>query len=303
MRSPLLAVVALAAAVLVASAGASAQTLNCAVTLDRRALSGSEFVFLDDLRTGVARYLNERPWSDDVFEPDERIDCSVQITITEAPSQTTFRGQLVVQASRPVYGTAQPTTVLLLSDDRWDFAYTRGQNLVYDPNRFDPLTSVLDFYALLVVGYDYDTFGPLAGTPYFERARRIAEIAVADARGEAWGGDLSEERTRFGLVQQLLDPIFEPLRRAHFEYHFTVLDHFVLEPQTAWAETMAVLESLHELFLQFNRRRYATDVFYGAKYQELTDLLREAPQRNEAYALLSEMDAAHLGTYDELVNG
>ena len=63
-----------------------------------------------------------------------------------------------------------------------------------------------------------------------------------------------------------------------------------------------MLGDLHELYLQFNRRRYATDVFYAAKYQELVDLLIDSPQRNEAYALLSEMDQAHIGPYDALVS-
>ena len=36
---------------------------------------------------------------------------------------------------------------------------------------------------------------------------------------------------------------------------------------------------------------------------ELASLFREAPQRNEAYAYLSEMDATHLSTYDVLVSG
>ncbi len=43
-------------------------------------------------------------------------------------------------------------------------------------------------------------------------------------------------------------------------------------------------------------------MFWGAKYQELTSLFRDAPQRNNAYALLSEMDPAHISTYDALVN-
>ncbi len=76
----------------------------------------------------------------------------------------------------------------------------------------------------------------------------------------------------------------------------------MIEPEAAWAAAIEVLSGLHELHLQFNRRRYATDVFFGAKYEEIVSLLQEAPQRNEAYAFLSEMDPSHLGTYDTLVN-
>ncbi len=287
---------------LVASAAApSAQELNCQVLLSRAALSGSEFAYLDDLRTEVARYVNARAWTDDVFGPDERIDCRLQITITEALSQTAFVAQLVVQASRPIYGTAQSSQTILLSDDAWAFDYTRGQNLVFDLNRYNPLTSLLDFYALLILGYDYDSFEPLGGTPHFERARRIAEVARSGG-ADSWGGDLSEDRSRYSLVQELLDPGFEVLRRAHFAYHYSVLDQFVAQPEQAWAEALETLGALHGLFLQFNRRRYATDVFFASKHVEIANLLRDSPQRNQAYAFLSEMDAAHLSSYDTLVN-
>ena len=294
---------ALACLILAAALAAapSAQELNCRVSLNRSALSGSEFTYLEELRTEVERYVNQRTWTEDVYGADERIDCRLQITITEATSQTSFLAQLVVQASRPIYGTAQSSPTILLSDDAWAFSYSRGQNLVSDLNRFDPLTSLLDFYALVILGYDYDSFTELGGTPHFERARRVAEVARA-AGADGWGGDLSEDRSRFSLVQELLDPTFESLRRVHFAYHFGVLDQFVGQPQEAWERAMAAVGELHALFLQFNRRRYATDVFFATKHTEIAGLLREAPQRNQAYAFLSEMDAAHLSTYEVLVN-
>jgi len=287
-------------------ASAAAQELNCQVTLNRAAVTGAEFGYLDEFRTEVFRYLNSRAWTDDVFRAEERIDCQIQITLVQAISQTDFAAQLVVQASRPIYGTAQRTSTLRVADEGWRFTYARGQTLIYDPNRFDPLTSVLDFYANLVLGYDYDTFAELGGTPYFERAFRIAELSRATEAGQpggGWFGQGNEDRARFTLVQELLDPVFEPVRRAHYAYHFRVLDHFVIRPQQAWVDALATLTELHALYLQLNRRRYVTDIFFGVKYQELVDLMIDAPQRNQAYALLSEMDPSHLGTYDALVSG
>lgn len=294
---------ALAAAT--ALAPARAQELNCQISLNRDAITGTEFDFLDEFRQEVFRYVNNRAWTDDVFRPEERIDCQIQLTFTAALSQTTFAAQLVVQASRPIYGTAQRTTTMRVADNTWEFTYARGQSLIYDPNRFNPLTSVLDYYANLILGYDYDTFEPLGGTRFFERALRIAELSrttPAGAPGEGWFGQGVEDRARFTLANELLDPVFQPVRQAQYDYHFVVLDHFVVRHEQAWADAIETLSALHELYLQNNRRRYVTDVFFGAKYQELASLLADAPQRNQAYALLSEMDAAHLGTYDALVN-
>ncbi len=288
-----------------ALAPASAQELNCQITINRDAITGTEFDFLREFREEVFRYVNSRAWTDDVFRAEERIDCQIQITFVAAESQTSFNAQLVVQASRPIYGTAQRTTTFRAADSNWDFSYARGQNLIYDPNRFNPLTSVLDFYANVILGYDYDTFEAFGGTPFFERAQRIAELSRATPAGEpgkGWYGQGIEDRARFTLAQELLDPVFAPVRQAQYDYHFTVLDHFVVRHEQAWEDAMTTLAALHELYLQNNRRRYVTDVFFGAKYQELVALLVDAPQRNEAYALLSEMDAAHIGSYDGLVS-
>lgn len=288
------------------ASAAAAQELNCQVSLNRQAVTGAEFGYLDEFRQEVFRYVNGRAWTDDVVAAEERIDCQIQITLTQALSQTDFSAQLVVQASRPIYGTGQRTTTFRVADEGWRFSYARGQTLIYDPNRFDPLTSVLDFYANLIVGYDYDSFAEMGGTPYFERALRIAELSrptEAGQPGGGWYGQGAEERSRFTLVNELLDPVFAPVRRAHFAYHFAVLDHFVIQPRDAWTDALTMLDELHELYQSMNRRRYVTDVFFGVKYQELVDLLLDAPQRNEAYALLSEMDPSHLGTYDALVTG
>ena len=285
---------------------AAAQELNCTVGINRAQLTGNEYEFLDELRTQVERYINDRAWTDDVFDNRERIDCSVQVTLTQALSLTQFTGQIAVQASRPIYGTAQRSVTLLLLDNTWQFSYARGQALVYDPNRFDSLTSVLDFYANVILATDYDTFAELGGQPYWDQARLTADLgrAVTSDFGVGWTSlSSTDDRSRSDLVQQMLDPAFLPLRRAQYAYHFGVLDRFTTAPEASWTAALATLQQLHELYLTFNRRRFATDVFYSAKATEIAALLREAPQRNEAYAYLSEMDGAHLAAYDVLVSG
>jgi hypothetical protein len=279
---------------------ARAQELRCTVTVNKDALQGTEFAYLDDLREEISRYVNDRAWTDDVYLDRERIDCAFQITFTRALTLNTFEATIVVSAHRPIYGTPQRTQTFLTQDNRWGpFTYTQGQGLIYAPNRFDAFVSVLDFYALLILGYDYDTFSALGGQPYFERARAIAELARAvDAEGWFIVGD---ERTRGNLITQLLDPRFAPLRRVHFDYHFGVLDHFTTQHEQAWERGMEVLTALNTLYEEFNARRFATDVFFSAKFNELADLFADAPRRNEAYELLAEMDAPHLTTYDRIV--
>jgi len=279
---------------------ASAQELNCRVTVNTSALSGNEFSFLNDLRNEIEQYLNNRSWTDDRFEEFERIDCSVSITFTEAQGLDRFNAQIVVGSRRPIYATQQSTTVFQVVDSNWEFQYNRGQPLIYDPNRFDPLTSLLDFYALMILGYDYDTFSELGGTRFFQRAREISELAQAQG-GPGWVS-LGDDQTRTALVRQLLGPRYEPLRRAYFLYHLGTLDRFTRDYEAAWETGYSAIEGIYDLFLDVSRK-YATDIFFATKSSELTDLFSEASDvRTQLYAMLIEMDPARSSDYDRLLD-
>lgn len=294
MRSALLIVLLVAL-----GAPAQAQELNCRVSVDFRTLSGTEFSFLNDLRDQIEQYLNGRAWTEDRFNDLERIECNVGITFTEAQGLDRFTAQIVVGASRPIYATRQNTRVFQVVDSDWEFQYNRGQPLIYDPNRFDALASLLDFYALLILGYDYDTFSELGGTPFFERAREISELAQAQA-GPGWVS-IGDDQTRTALVRQLLDPRYEPLRRAYFLYHLGALDRFTREYEEAWQSGFSAIEGIYELFLEVSRK-YSTDVFFATKSSEIADFFFEAEDvRNQLYAMLIEMDPARSSDYDRLL--
>ena len=277
----------------------AAQELNCRVTVNYQQLSGSEFTFLSELGEQAELYLNERSFTQDRYLDFERIDCLMQIIFEEAVSLTSFSARLVLSTSRPIYGVPQVSTILQISDSEWQFNFAQGTPLVFDLERFDPLTSVLDFYAYLILGYDYDTFSEFGGTPHFERARRIAELA--ESQGAIGWTDLGADRGRVDLVDQILDPRFRPIRKAYFDYHYGGLDLFVRETETARRNTLAAVESLESLYDEVSRQ-YVLDIFFTSKAEELAAIFEDSPLSSQAYDLLSRIDPANLSKYDKLVN-
>lgn len=278
--------------------GVQAQELNCSVNLDISQLSGSDFDYLRDLETRVREYLNERRWTEDRVEPEERIDCTFQIFIERSSGIGEFSAQLVVAARRPIYDTAQTTTTFRVKD-QWRFEYSRGTSLLFEPNRYDALTSVLDFYAYMILGYDYDTFAPLGGTDHFQEARRIADLA-ASQNANGWN-QIGNSQTRTALVTEILRPRMRPLREVAYAYHLKGLDRFVEETEEARASILAQVEALESL-TQDVSRSYAIDVFFGAKFEEFEAVFRDSRLASEAYSILSSIDPAHSSTYNELVN-
>ncbi len=275
----------------------AAQELKCTVRVDIRSLSGTEYSYLRDLEHRITSYLNERNWTEDVFQDVERIECQITINILEDRGNDTYRAQLSLVSRRPIYGTTQQTTVLQLNDTEWQFKYARNQPLIFDLNRFDPLTSVLDFYAYLIIGYDYDTFDALGGTLYLEKARRIAELAQASGQTGWLAG--SNNKSRTAIVTQLLDPRLRPFRKALFDYHFGCLDHFIQNPTQARKKALEALQAIQKI-LQEMARPYVVDLFFATKYQELVSIFEDAPERQTVYGILLEIDPSHMNTYNRL---
>ncbi len=275
------------------------QELDCAVSVDYSRLSaGTDYSFLGELEDRISEYVNAHAWTEDTYRAYERIDCTISIYFQEALSLSEFNARLVVASRRPIYGTMNATPVVRFSDDDWTFEYRRGKPLIHDVTQFDALTSVLDFYVYVLLGYDYDTFSELGGTPYFEQARRIVELAQA-AGATGWA-QLGDDRSREALVNQLLDPRYQPLRRASFQYHFRGLDRFTTETEAARQAILEALRTIAEVDQNVSRR-YAIDLFFGAKYQELAAIFDGAPRRTQVYDLLTRLDPAHLTEYDQLV--
>ena len=237
---------------------ASAREFLCTVGVNYRQLEGSGFDFLNDLSELIRDYINENSWTNDRFAPEERIECSIQIFFLDAFTQTTFRAQLVITSKRPIYGTMAKTTILQVSDDRWEFAFAQGTPLVFETERYNALTSVIDYYMYVILGYDYDTFDELGGEEHFQKARRIMQAAIV-ANGAGWDGLDRDSRTQ--LVDQMTDPRFRPFREAYFNYHFYGLDHFTEEVDEARQAMIEVLLTMRDLYNDLSRQ-YVFDIFF-----------------------------------------
>ncbi|ABC43750.1 conserved hypothetical protein [Salinibacter ruber DSM 13855] len=241
--------------------------------------------------------MNQRSWTDDAFLPHERISCSMQIVLQESISLSEFRARLVVTTRRPIYGTSQSSVVARVNDPEWRFEYSRGSSLNHDLDRYDPLTSVLDFYAYLILGYDYDTFSPLGGTPFFDRAQTVAD--QAEGSGDPGWSSVGTQQTRVQLLSNLRAQRHEPLRRVYYKYHRKGLDRFVQETEAARKTLMEVLRTLRTLRDRLSQS-YALNLFFATKNQELTAIFEESDLEGQAQGLLVQMDPSHSSQYNRL---
>jgi hypothetical protein len=283
----------------VAAPSAASQELNVSVDVNKSQISSSAYDYLDELGPLIARYLNDYKWTDDTFLEEERINVNVQIVLTSVDNNANFDANLIITSYRPIYNTRAQTPLLIISDNAWRFNYTRNRNIVRDEMQFDDIASVLDFYAYIILGYDYDSFSELGGTPHFRKAQQIVEIAQ-NASSTGWASSGSR-RNRYQLINQMLAGSYEGFRKANYTYHRLGLDQFINDPDEARTNILGALAEMRATQRQ-NTENYLLDLLLSTKYREFTAIFLDAEtsQKLDAYNLLVELDQSHMTEYEKL---
>ena len=145
------------------------------------------------------------------------------------PSIGNFQASAQITSGRPVFNTNYESVMLNFADRDWEFEYIESQPLEYNDNSYlSNLTSMLAFYAYIIIGVDYDSFSELGGTPYFQKALMVVNNAQSSGRG-GWAA-LSSNRNRYNLIENINNPQFSEMRKNTYKYHRLALDQLDKKP-------------------------------------------------------------------------
>ncbi len=278
-----------------------AQELNCRVVVNAQQVETTERGIFQDMETEFAQFLNNTKWTNDVFNEEEVINCNLIININASPSIGLFEANVQVLSSRPVYGTNYESVLLNFADRDWTFEFIQSQPLNFNENVFTTnITSLLAYYAYIIIGMDYDSFAEFGGEPYYEKAFNI----VNNAQNSNFGGwqQFNSVRNRYWLVENLRNPQLEGVRKALYSYHRTGLDIMIDQKDEAENNILSALSEVQKA----NRARprsIVTTTFMDAKASELTRLFGESSlaRRRQAYNLLNSIDPARSDDYRALI--
>lgn len=284
----------------------SAQELNCQVSIitdARLEITSVEQDIFTMLESSIYELMNNTKWTKDNFTVEERINCNLQLQISEIPTPGTYKGSIQVQSSRPVFNSDYNTTVLNYQDDDLLFTFSRNALLVYAPNQYrDELTSMLAFYAYFIIGMDYDSFSSKGGTKYFTEAQQIVTNALSSG-GAAWSASDKGKNNRFYLVDNVLHELFSPLRDCNYEYHRKGMDVLYDDMEGG---RKAVYAALNKLVKVTATRPNSINLvnFVSSKSNELKNLYADAElkDKNDIVNLLKRIDPANSSKYQEILN-
>jgi hypothetical protein len=280
---------------------ASAQELNCSVTINATQIPTSDRGIFKDMKNAIEQFMNGRKWTGDSYKSHEKISCNFLITIMKMPQIGSFTATVQVRSSRPVFNTNYSSLMFNFADRDWEFEYYESQPLEYNDNTFTAnLTQMLAMYAYLVIGVDYDSFSELGGTPFFQKALAVVNNAQQSPK-PGWQS-LSSNRNRYWIVENYNNPQMTDIRRTIYSYHRLALDTFDKTPDKSREVILKGLKDVKKV-RDINPSSILVVSFFDAKSKELANLFSTGniQIRREVFDIVTTIDPSNRGNYEKII--
>ncbi|MBQ9363243.1 MAG: DUF4835 family protein [Bacteroidaceae bacterium] len=224
------------------------QELNCTVKVIHSQIQGTNTSVFETLETAITEFLNTKAWTDLQYQKDERIECTMNITLTKYDEGANrFSGEILFQLARPVYNSSYNTTVFSMKDADLEFTYKEYDPLEWNENNLDNnLTAILAYYAYLFIGMDLDTFSPLGGTEVLHVVENI--VNNAQTLSEPGWAAFKDSKNRHAIINDYMESSMEPFRQMQYKYYRSGLDEMANNAdrgRTAVTEALEMLDEAH----------------------------------------------------------
>lgn len=267
-----------------------AQELNARVTVNSDQVQATNKQVFTTLQNALTEFINNKKWTDATFAVNERIECSMTILITEIVSDNSFKGEIQVQARRPVYNSSYTTTLLNHRDTEFSFDYTEFEPLEYTENVLNSnLIATVVFYIYTILGLDFDSFSPQGGNAFLQQAQQIVSLAQAQTSWTGWKA-FENDRNRHALATALQDNTSEAFREMWYNYHRKGLDEMAANPDRGRTTIIGLLPVLEQV-KSTRPTSPLLQMFADAKLDEVVLIYSKATtqEKQEGYKMLSNL--------------
>jgi hypothetical protein len=285
----------------------SAQELQAKVTVVSNTVNSTvDKKVFQTLQTQLTNFLNNRKWSGDAFQVQEKIECNFLLNIEKIVETNVYQASLVVQAARPVFNSSYQTPLINYKDADLTFRYVEYQPIEFNENRIqgtDPLASNLSatfaYYVYLIMGLDYNSFGLKGGDVFFQKAQNIVNNAP-ETRGVSGWKPFDNPRNRYWLMENMLNSRYNIVHDVMYGYYRLGLDKMYESEAVARTSMVEVLTQLQALNQQ-NPNSMIVQFFMQGKSQELIKIFKKAPPQDKVriVELLQKLDVTNAANYKQ----
>lgn len=271
-----------------------AQELNVTVKVIHSQIQGTNASVFETLETAITEFMNNRSWTELQFQKDERIDCTMNITVKKYDEASDmFTCEMLFQSSRPIFNSNYNSVVFSMKDGSFDFTYKEHEPLEFNENNIDNnLTAMLAYYAYLFIGLDLDTFSPKGGTEVLHRVESIVNSAQGIA-ASGWKA-FDDSRNRHAIINDYMESSMEPFRELMYKYYRLGLDEMANNVDRGRGVITECIELLKEAHA--NRPlSQLPQIFTDYKRDELVSIYTghgTEKEKQTVYDILSNLNAS-----------
>lgn len=280
------------------------QELLASVNVSTPRIQGTNRSVYTAMQKSLYDFMVNTRWTNRIYSPEERIECSFLLNITEEVSSGEFKATLQVQAQRPAFGSTYSSPVLNYVDNDIRFKFNEFDVLEYNPNnRTSNLVAIMAYYAYLIIGLDDDTFALRGGTDAFKAAQKIVVDSQSDPN-EGWKPyENNNHKNRYWIVEDILSSRYSHIRSALYKYHRLGLDKMAdrvgvgrEQIYQALLDIQSVYRDRPDPYLLLPR------MFFDAKADEIANIFSTAPMVDKAnvFQLLVEVDKGNESKYQKI---
>jgi hypothetical protein len=259
------------------------------------------------LQSTLTNFVNSRKWTNDNFQPNEKINCNFLINVEKDVGDNVFKATLTVQAARPVYNTTYESPLVNFQDDNLSFRYVEFQPIEFNENRVqgsDPLaanlTATLAYYVYIILGMDYDSYSLRGGDAYFQKAWNIVNNAPEGRDISGWK-QFDGLRNRYFLAENMNNSRYALMHDAIYAYYRNGLDTFYDNETNARNGLLNCLNYLNTLNTE-NPNLMIMQFFFQGKSTELIKMISKADPdlKKRAKDLLMKLDITNANAYKDI---
>jgi hypothetical protein len=287
---------------------AKSQELQAKVTvLSNRISTQVDKKTFQSLQTALTNFINNRKWTNDVFQPQEKIRCNFLLNLDQDLGNNLYKASLTIQAARTAYGTSYESPIINFQDNEVVFKYIEFQPVEFNENRVAGtdaavanLPAVLAYYVNFIIGMDYASFSLRGGDPYFQKAQNIVNNAPEGGQISGWKA-FDGLRNRFKLVEGLVDNRYALMHDAIYTYYRKGLDAFFAKEAEGRLGILNALNFLNTVNSE-NPNSMIIQFFFQGKSSELVKIFSKAEgdSRIQARDLLMRLDLTNSNAYKEI---
>ncbi|MBI2275381.1 MAG: DUF4835 family protein [Bacteroidetes bacterium] len=289
------------------TATASSQELQARVSVvASRVNSTVDKKIFTTLQTQLNNLLNNRKWTNDAFQPNEKIECSFLLNIESIVETNVYKATLTIQAARPVFKTSYKAALVNFIDADVSFKYQEFQPVEFNESRVQGtdaaaanLPAILAYYAYMIIGLDYDSFSPKGGEAYYRKAQNIVNNAPEGRNVTGWRV-FDGQRNRYWLNENLINNRYNIVHDVLYAYYRKGLDNMFDSEAEARKNLLQALIQL-QAFNKENANTMFLQFFLQGKAQELIGLFKKGTgeQKSQAVDILSELDVINASKYKQ----